>query len=135
MPQVGPKISEEEFNSGECFLRKSNGRLIDKKRKAAAEGVKARYVRQTYTSHSNVVRWVEWLLSPLLAGARKPAPGKFRVPFKRDKAAREATRTTPLHNPYAPGAVVLYNPPGGLASGYVNELKQIEPALVGSACS
>lgn len=49
----------------------------------------------------------------LLAAARRPKPGTFRVPYKRgrdDEEPPNARRTRPLHSPYEPNALVLYKP-------------------------
>lgn len=44
----------------------------------------------------------------MLAAARKPRAGSFKVPFKGGEAKQRATK--PLFNPLAKDAVVLFNP-------------------------
>lgn len=44
----------------------------------------------------------------LIAAARRPVQGKFKVPFKGNGRVKKNLK--PLHNPMAKDALVLFNP-------------------------
>jgi hypothetical protein len=86
---MGRAVPAEEYLDGRFFLQ---GDRSDELMKVGEDQVKA-------------------VPRVRLAAARRPGAGSFRVPFKREGGPNKVERLRkPLHNPYRPKAVVVYQP-------------------------
>jgi len=93
-----------DYQSGAVFLRFEETKkavIAAKKKITRPYGLLVLYLRLELT---NI------LFHRTIAAAVRPKPGAFKVPWKTDSPAARANRVleAPLHDPRAPGAVVLY---------------------------
>ncbi len=96
--QVGKAVEEKDFISGNFFLQ-------DPKEREKAQ-LRAAAPKPTYKLC--VLPHSQLFLSVRVAAANRDTKG-FKVPYK-GSTSNARRNVKPLHNPYAPGALVLYEP-------------------------